>query len=184
MDSVTRKAFEYAELLYDSVVDSSAWSTFLEKLSFEFSEASIAILHLDTKSEKTYTSQHVRYETGAMISFNEHYADINPWAQPELIRPNGLLVPTDELLTESDLIKTEFYHDWLRPQNLLKGFGISLGGSQPVNLLSIVRSSAAGAPRAVQFSEIPMILRIRLRSRAARHRVFRTLSPPLARMML
>ena len=39
-------------------------------------------------------------------------------------------------------------------------------------------------PRAVQFSEIPMILRIRLRSRAARHRVFRTLSPPLARMML
>ena len=146
MDPVTRKAFEYTELLYNSVVNSSAWSTFLEKLSVEFSEASIAILHVDIGSEKIYASRHVRYETSAMVSFNEHYAGINPWAQPKLIKPNGLLVPTDELFTESDLIKTEFYHDWLRPQNLLKGFGISLGGSQPVSLLSIVRSSAAGAP--------------------------------------
>ena len=38
--------------------------------------------------------------------------------------------------------------------------------------------------RAVQFSDIRSILRITLRSRAARQRVFRTLSPRLARMML
>ena len=38
--------------------------------------------------------------------------------------------------------------------------------------------------RAVQFSERPSILRMMARSRAASQRVFRTLSPPLARMML
>jgi len=41
-----------------------------------------------------------------------------------------------------------------------------------------------GLIRAVQFCEVASILRMTARSRAARHRVFRTLSPPLARMVL
>ncbi len=56
--------------------------------------------------------------------------------------------------------------------------------SVTLNGVAELRTTIIPGSRAVQFSEIPMILRIRLRSRAARHRVFRTLSPPLARMML
>ncbi len=44
------------------------------------------------------------------------------------------------------MTKTEFYSDWLRPQDLFKGFGISIFNDRRFSFLSIVRSAKAGAP--------------------------------------
>jgi len=64
----------------------------------------------------------------------------------------------------------------------LLAFGDSL--SDAGNIFISNKGTLPLYPRAVQFSERPSILRMMARSRAASQRVFRTLSPPLARMML
>jgi DNA-binding CsgD family transcriptional regulator len=52
----------------------------------------------------------------------------------------------DSRLAQNELVKTEFFNDFLRPNNLFNGFGISLFNDRRFSFLSIVRSPRAGAP--------------------------------------
>ena len=59
--------------------------------------------------------------------------------------PSGAIHRTEALYPERELIKTEFYSDFLVPNDLFKGFGISLFNGRRFGFLSVVRSRHAGA---------------------------------------
>lgn len=50
-------------------------------------------------------------------SYEEHYGAINPWMSMNLKLKPGFVGVSDWALPRRDLIKTEFYNDWLRHQN-------------------------------------------------------------------
>ena len=66
--------------------------------------------------------------------------------QKKLLVPSGALHRTEELYPEAELLKTEFYNDFLRPADLFKGFGISMYNDHRCAFLSVVRSRQAGPP--------------------------------------
>ena len=61
-------------------------------------------------------------------------------------RPEAALHRTEELYPEEELVKTEFYADLMAPNDLFKGFGISLFNDRRFTFLSIIHSKKAGAP--------------------------------------
>ncbi len=63
-----------------------------------------------------------------------------------MLIPSGALHRTEELYPEDELVKTEFYADLMAPNDLFKGFGISLFNDRRFTFLSIIRSKKAGAP--------------------------------------
>jgi hypothetical protein len=66
--------------------------------------------------------------------------------QKKLLISSGHLHRSEALYPENDLIKTEFYNDFLRPNDLFKGFGISMYNDHRFAFLSVIRSRRAGSP--------------------------------------
>jgi DNA-binding CsgD family transcriptional regulator len=71
---------------------------------------------------------------------------VNPWVPKKMLIPSGRLHRTEALYPETELTKTEFYADFLRPNDLFNGFGISLFNDRRFGFLSIVRSRHSGPP--------------------------------------
>lgn len=70
-------------------------------------------------------------------------------------RPVGLVVPDQRMLSRADLLKSEFYNDFLRPQRIDGAIGVTLHREGSHNSLLSVTSSAktheeTGAQRALQ----------------------------------
>jgi DNA-binding CsgD family transcriptional regulator len=59
-------------------------------------------------------------------AYDNYYAARNPWLRNLPKRPVGVAVPAEFMLDRSELTKTEFYNDFLRPQGLLSGVGVTL----------------------------------------------------------
>ena len=60
-------------------------------------------------------------------SFNEYYGKINSWAAGFFEHEIGVAIHTENMYPEKDLIKTEFYSDWLQPQEDIRtGGGVIL----------------------------------------------------------
>jgi DNA-binding CsgD family transcriptional regulator len=72
--------------------------------------------------------------------------------------PTGRLHRTDALYPTSELVKTEFYNDWLKPNDLFNGFGISLYNDHRFAFLSIVRSRRAGAPSRKELQVLEVLM--------------------------
>lgn len=55
------------------------------------------------------------------------YSDQNPWIEGFTAQPAGTIVPSQRMCAEADLLRTEFYHDWVVPQeDILLGGGAIL----------------------------------------------------------
>ena len=62
--------------------------------------------------------------------YNAHYSTVNPWLKQLKKRPIGLAVPAEFMLDRASLMKTEFYHDFMKPQNFLTAIGVTIDQDQ------------------------------------------------------
>ena len=133
------------DLAYISATDHSKWPEFLNEISCNFREANILLWHSNNKSEDFNITDFYGYSDLFMRSVTQHYHKINPWMQKKLLVPSGTLHKSEELFPDSDLVNREFYNDLLRPNDLFRGFGISMYNDHRFAFLSLVRSRRAGA---------------------------------------
>lgn len=59
-------------------------------------------------------------------AYRDYYSKINPWMPPATVRPVGRVVQAEEMLPRAALRKTEFYNDFLRPNEIETGFGVTI----------------------------------------------------------
>ncbi len=78
--------------------------------------------------------------------YADHYATTNVWIQrmaPQF-RP-GRILSSEQVITDGEIVKTEFYHDFLRPQKLFHSFGAVITREEEVSaFITSVRSKRAG----------------------------------------
>jgi DNA-binding CsgD family transcriptional regulator len=147
MDEASAAALvEMIDHAYASTLDPARWSAFLKAVSRHFRDASTLLWHTDRNFDRFNMFAYDRYEEKALTALQAHYHTINPWLPKKMLVPGGVLHRTEALYPERDLIKTEFYNDWLVPNDLFKGFGISLFNDRRFGFLSIIRSKKAGPP--------------------------------------
>ena len=116
-------------LIYEAAVDPSQWPVFLRAFARAV-EARGTLIY--THNFETMDASLAVGESfpNAVIDFDEHflsvleyYNHVNVWAQNETMLEAGRPVTGAMLYPESKLPKTEFYQDWLRPQDYFHAIG-------------------------------------------------------------
>src|SRR5262245_13365706 len=107
---------ELVKLTYASAADPSCWDEFLRLFSEAIHAPSAVFLIHDTTRPKANASAMVGIEPASVKSYQEYFVTINPWLASQPFR-RGVVALGDQILSDSELVQTEFYNDFLRPQD-------------------------------------------------------------------
>jgi DNA-binding CsgD family transcriptional regulator len=63
--------------------------------------------------------------------YHAHFSSRVSWVRtPVPARPIGIPIPSEKVISRSDLMKTEWYQDFMRPQKLISGIGVTVARDQ------------------------------------------------------
>lgn len=94
------------------------------------------------------------FDPEAVASYAAHYSHVNVWAQNEDKLCSGSVVTSAMLYPDADLVRTEYYNDWLKPQGLFH----ALGGVVVKKETLAVKFSALRSSRRGMYSENELAL--------------------------
>lgn len=113
--------------IYAAGYDRSKWQDVCDELRRLSGDCQI-VLHghdLDRNRQMGFVSS--GYDSSFVASYFTHYAAVNPWLPAMGAVPVGQVRRSDECITREELLRSEFYNDWLRPQdNITDGMGVVL----------------------------------------------------------
>ena len=66
------------------------------------------------------------FDDAMLDKYASHYSEVNPWMPHARLRRLGHVTQADELLPRTSLKRTEYYADYLRPQDIETGIGVTL----------------------------------------------------------
>src|SRR5262245_20678616 len=91
----------------------------------------VALLHHDLRDWRASVAQSVGVDVSWQQSYERYYASLNPWikAAPELYVA-GRIGCSHQVLGNPGLRKTEFYNDYLAPQDYFYSYGGTLRNDQ------------------------------------------------------
>jgi PAS domain-containing protein len=118
------KIFDLIHLIYSAAGDSQQWSQVLELTADCFNGASTTLLYQDMFRTSDSVAVAVRTHSEFIRDYERHFAAINPWMQQgmgDLL--SGSVLTGDMVIKATDLKKTEFYNDFLRPYQLIHVIG-------------------------------------------------------------
>ncbi len=139
-------------LIYEAALDDEYWQAVLLALSDFFNAAGTALWVHDTDSGGVGSEtgeegiRSVRFDPVHSASYAEYYAQTNVWSKKEdLLLVEGTAVSSSTLFDDKRLNATEFYGDWLRPQDLFYSMGVLVAKSGSLAIkLSALRAQRKG----------------------------------------
>lgn len=116
---------ELIRLIYESSLDPAQWVLFLEKFSAATGAHAAGLMIHDYKYLQGNINLGYGFDPAWQEKYAEYYASVNPWliAGRHLLQQTGKAMRGEDALPQADLVKTEFYHDFLRPQGHYYSFG-------------------------------------------------------------
>jgi DNA-binding CsgD family transcriptional regulator len=112
-------------MIYDVGIDQARWQALLTELSGVFDGANFVLKGIDLASNLSIMAMTTGYDPDFLRTY-DHYAARNPWVPIQARMPLGSAHQPEEFLAYSELTKTEFYNDWLRPQGVDTAAGMVL----------------------------------------------------------
>ncbi|KQP44598.1 helix-turn-helix transcriptional regulator [Pseudorhodoferax sp. Leaf274] len=112
--------------VYDAALEPSRWSGFLSELVFAMGSTAGMIWGHDF-SQRTVTVPgqtsdtlfcSVGFSGQALAQFEAHYGALNVWLQDPARHVGGTVVHGEMMFPNSRLKNTEYWTDWLRPQDI------------------------------------------------------------------
>lgn len=134
-------------LIYEAALDPASWNLFLERFSLAVNGSSTGLLVHDFNHSSANVAGTYGVDPYWQRLYAEHYGGTNTWLKnaPQMLAP-GLVMQSQQAVADADLEKTEFYNDYLHPQNLFYSFGGTFGKEGAVvSYLTALRSRQAGA---------------------------------------
>jgi DNA-binding CsgD family transcriptional regulator len=113
------------EGIYDAAVDPSRWAEALGKLSAPMHGGGNLVMH-DPMIAAGNCHVFANWEPDSVALYNAYYAGKNAWLNRIASRPVGKAEPAEFFLSRSDLFKTEWYNDYLRPHGVVSGIGVTV----------------------------------------------------------
>ncbi len=141
-----REIRDLIRLVYECSVDARNWCHFLAAYAkaLKVSGAMLVVDDLANQNGSVALSHTIDPYWGKR--YDEYYVGRNPWLTPArpLMRP-GWIFGGEEMVSDTELQKTEFYNDFLKPQDQFYVFGgvVTLEASVS-SLLSGIRSKKGG----------------------------------------
>jgi DNA-binding CsgD family transcriptional regulator len=113
-------------VLYETVGNVNGWAPFLEALTATYPGGKGTIAMHDPVHQQGSANLGVGWEPGAMARYNAYYASVSPLVARVAKRPTGLATHSDYLVPRSEMIKTEYFNDFMRPMNVDTQIGATI----------------------------------------------------------
>jgi DNA-binding CsgD family transcriptional regulator len=134
---------ELTDLVYASVLGERSWQDFLDSLGRILPNGKAFLFFHDAAAGMGAFKLSSGLAPDANAAYNSYYSAVNPWMHGACTRQVGRVVRADAMLARECLAKTEFYGDWLRPQQLASGIGVTILREETCNfLLSVLAADA------------------------------------------
>ncbi|MFJ7353699.1 helix-turn-helix transcriptional regulator [Phyllobacterium sp. NPDC097923] len=114
------------QTIYNAAVDQSKWSKFLEDTSNLLDGTNICIQAHDVVERASLGLITSEIDENFKSAYNEYYAAKNVWVPHLTCKPVGQTFHSEEFCDRNALIKTEFYNDFLRTQDIVAASGVIL----------------------------------------------------------
>lgn len=111
---------ELIRLIYESALDSDVWPVFLERYAKATGSQGAGLMVQDFRGNRGNLNVSWGFDPYWEARYAEHYSQVNVWIQSgqHLLVPGGIFNAETTIATE-DLVATEFYNDFLKPQGHL-----------------------------------------------------------------
>lgn len=124
--NVERTTDHLVDLIYACLLGEATWQRFLDELnSLLPGGKSLFLLH-DTVRNKGSFSLASGLREDDLAAYSQHYSKINPWMKGAAIRPIGVGVVSEQMLERADLVRTEYYCDFLRHVDCEAAVGVTI----------------------------------------------------------
>jgi DNA-binding CsgD family transcriptional regulator/PAS domain-containing protein len=105
-----------------AAVDARHWQDLTDRLAQRFDGCGLHLIGFDAQGTETgFVAS--GYDPAMTRIYGEYFAGVNAWAPGFLSHEAGNVVRAEKMCPDADLVRTEFYNDWIRPQD-----DIALGG--------------------------------------------------------
>jgi PAS domain-containing protein len=124
------------ERISRSAAQRREWTGFCSALAEALGGAAVAINLEHPRPGEVGLAYSTGFDPAYRASFRTHYFALEPWEQPMSQLPVGAMGFGAHLVPERDVLRSEYYNDWMKPQ----GFevGPTLGGV--IGVQGVVRS--------------------------------------------
>jgi DNA-binding CsgD family transcriptional regulator/PAS domain-containing protein len=132
--------------VYEAAADPARWPEFLHGFARAVRSPAVAFLVQDLRNTRGSTSAAIGFDPLWERRYAEYYGRINVWVERASHRlPPGIVSRTQEIISDEELVKTEFYNDFLRPQDHFYAFGSTLAQEETIaSYITAMRSKADG----------------------------------------
>ena len=114
-------------LIYAAVLDQSKWQLFLNELTDATGGVKTHLFGFDIPGGISLGLTAAGYSPEHLDTYNSYYGDMNAWAVGFANGQPGAVIPSARMCPRDELFRTEFYNDWVRPQeNVAAGGGAIL----------------------------------------------------------
>lgn len=133
------------DLLYEAALDPTQYQTFLERLSAAVHAPRTMLMAHDTRAWRSSIARSVGIDPASLTRMNS-YLPQNPFiARTRSLMRTGSVIVSPMIISDSELIRTEYYNDYLRPYNLHYMVGATIVRDQHgAALITSLRSKERG----------------------------------------
>ena len=131
--------------LYAAMLGETDWRSFLEGITEALPQGRAVLMTHDVGGQRGQISLTAGLDERALRDYGTYYSKVNPWMMRIGERPIGLATHSDWSISRGQLVRSEFYNDYLQPLEIEVGYGVTIAaeGSQRF-LLSVLHDSLAG----------------------------------------
>ena len=113
--------------VYAAALQDEEWPHFLVAFTRVVGHCRVMLHGHDTRTNRNLGFVDAAYEGAHLDSFRRHYSRINPWLARVATMPVGTVQISEAILPRDTLLTTEFYNDWIRPQeDIGTGAGVTI----------------------------------------------------------
>lgn len=135
--------FDLVDRLYAAVYSEAPWAGFLESAQHLLPNGQVVLFFHNRAEGRGALSMSAGLDPAVVESYNRVYSCINPWMDHAAARPLGKVMQADEMLPRDKLHRTQYYHEFLRPQDLETGLGVTLRRRDATNFFFSIISADA-----------------------------------------
>lgn len=106
-----------------AALDNSRWSSALRTISAKAGNFPVHVYGADTSRNVSYGHLTFGYDPAHLETYKSYFADKNPWIEGFATMNIGVSTPSYRMCPDAALTRTEFYNDWLLPQEDIMGGG-------------------------------------------------------------
>ncbi|MBM3091030.1 helix-turn-helix transcriptional regulator [Ensifer sp. T173] len=112
----TANTEELIYLIYGAAFGECSWEDFLSRLAGTVPNGKSALHYHDLAAPASHVPYVSGFTADDLDQFNNHFAAVNPWIPRTVLVPVGRGLCGEHIVSREDLVKSEFYNDWLKRQ--------------------------------------------------------------------